>query len=61
MKNIICLASEQKLEETCEHLQIVTDSEILLRSRCACLEKTLKEDKEKIEVTTLCLVQFSVT
>lgn len=58
--NNICLISEQKLEETCEHLQIVTDSEGLLRSRCACLEEKQKEDKEKIEVTPRCLVQFRV-
>lgn len=60
MKNLICVISEQKLEETCEHLQIVTDSESLLRSRCACLEQKQKEDKEKTEVTTACLTQFSV-
>lgn len=60
MKNIFCLVSEQKLEATREHLQIVTDSESLLRSRCACLEKKQKEDREKIEVTTPCLVPFSV-
>lgn len=60
VKNIICLISEQKLEETCEHLLIVTDSESLLRSRCACLEKKQKEDEEKIEVRTPCLNQFSV-
>lgn len=58
--NNICLISEQKLEETCEHLQIVTDSEGLLRSRCACLEEKQKQDKGKIEVTPLCLVQLTV-
>lgn len=57
--NNICLISEQKLEETCEHLQIVTDSEGLLRSRCAYLEEKQKQDKEKIEVTPLCLVQLT--
>lgn len=59
-KNNICLIPEQKLEETCEHLQIVTDSEGLLRSRCACLEEKQKQDKEKIEVILLCLVQLTV-
>lgn len=51
---------EQKLEETCEHLQIVTDCENLLRSRCACLEEELKEDKEKIKVTTHGLIHLHV-
>lgn len=59
-KNDICVISEQKLEETCEHLQIVTDSEGLLRSRCACLEEKQKEDKDRIEVTPHCLIQIMV-
>lgn len=59
-KNNICLILEQKLEETCEHLQIVTDSEGLLRSRCACLEEKQKEDKDRIEVTPHCLIQIMV-
>ncbi|TNM89615.1 hypothetical protein fugu_003849 [Takifugu bimaculatus] len=44
---------QDKLEETCEHLQIVTDSEGLLRSRCACLEEKQKQDKEKIEAAEI--------
>ncbi|XP_029685433.1 myosin-2 isoform X2 [Takifugu rubripes] len=44
---------QDKLEETCEHLQIVTDSEGLLRTRCACLEEKQKQDKEKIEAAEI--------
>lgn len=59
VKDVVVFGSEQKLEEACEHLQMVTHSESLLRSRCASLEKKQQEDKEKMEVTAPGLTQFS--
>lgn len=42
---------EQKLEETRDELQRVTDSESLLRSRCVCLEEKQRQKKDQMEVT----------
>lgn len=42
---------EQKLEETREELQRVTESESLLRSRCVCLEEKQRQKKDQMEVT----------
>lgn len=45
-----CMILEQKLEETCEELQRVTEAESLLKNRCACLEEKRQQKKDKIEV-----------
>lgn len=42
---------EQKLEETRDELQRVTESESLLRSRCVCLEEKQRQKKDQMEVT----------
>lgn len=42
---------EQKLEETCEELQRVTEAERSLRSRCACMEEKQRQKKDEMEVT----------
>ena len=46
----LCVHSEQKLEETCEELQRVTEAERLLRTRCAYLEEKQRQKKDQIEV-----------
>ncbi len=45
-----CMILGQKLEETCEELQRVTEAESLLRTRCACLEEKQRQKKDQIEV-----------
>ncbi len=45
-----CMILGQKLEETCEELQRVTEAESLLRNRCACLEEKRRQKKDQIEV-----------
>ncbi|KAF3850811.1 hypothetical protein F7725_012583, partial [Dissostichus mawsoni] len=51
----LCVHSEQKLEETCEELQRVTEAESLLRTRCAYLEEKQRQKKDQIEA-----VEFKV-
>lgn len=45
-----CVISEQKLEETREELQRVTEAESLLRNSCVCLEEKQRQKKDHIEV-----------
>ncbi|TMS03954.1 hypothetical protein E3U43_000843 [Larimichthys crocea] len=40
---------QEKLEETRDELQRVTDSESLLRSRCVCLEEKQRQKKDQME------------
>lgn len=55
----LCVLSEQKLEETCEELQRVTEAESLLRTRCAYLEEKQRQTKDQIEVKPNdCILSF---
>lgn len=49
---------EQKLEETHEELQRVTEAESLLRSRCACLEGKQRRGKDQIQVAPHDIIFF---
>lgn len=54
-----CMILEQKLEETLEELQRVTEAESSLKNRCSCLEEKQKMMEEQTEVAPSVIILTS--